>query len=259
MFATLATRRLEEASREALRAGALSVAAMIDLHLAGTFSVRGETAPTLAAAARCEEASRRFGLSSLPMSLALQAVAHGIAGNRPAMENAVAAVHEIEGDRDTAQMIALANGVALYHLGNGQLFEAIDAMDCAMELLGAVVGGPHDFPGRWALMRTVADDGGEQAREKCRALEFDTVMSRATLRAADAVATGREGETPRRSSPAPTRHSATSRAASFGAWPGCSSHPAPTETAGGNRRHGSERRWPPSRDSTLSTSPASAG
>jgi DNA-binding CsgD family transcriptional regulator len=42
-------------------------------------------------------------------------------------------------------------------------------------------------------MRTVADDGGEQAREKCRALEFDTVMSRATLRAADAVATGREG------------------------------------------------------------------
>ena len=35
------------------------------------------------------------------------------------------------------------------------------------------------FPGRWALMRTVADGGGEQAREKCRALEFDTVMSRA--------------------------------------------------------------------------------
>ena len=193
MFETLATRRLEEASREALRAGALSTAAMIDLHLAGTFSVRGETVSTLEAAARCEEASRRFGLSSLPMSLALQAVAHGIAGNRTAMDDAIAAARATEGDCDTAQMIALANGVALYHLGNGQLFEAIDAMDSAMELLGAVVGGPHDFPGRWALMRTVADDSGEQAREKCRALEFDTAMSRATLRAADAVATGRQG------------------------------------------------------------------
>ena len=102
MFETLATGRLEEASREALRAGALSTAAMIDLHLAGTFSVRGETASTLEAAARCEEASRQFGLSSLPMSIALQAVAHGIAGNRTAMEDAVAAVNETEGDRDTA-------------------------------------------------------------------------------------------------------------------------------------------------------------
>ena len=61
MFATLATGRLEEASREALRAGVLSTAAMIDLHLAGTFSIRGETESTLEAAARCEEASRRFG------------------------------------------------------------------------------------------------------------------------------------------------------------------------------------------------------
>ena len=80
------------------------------------------------------------------MSLALQAVAHGIASNRTAMEDAVAAVRETEGDRDTAQMIALANGVALYHLGNGQLFEAIDAMDSAMELLGAGSVAPTTFP-----------------------------------------------------------------------------------------------------------------
>ena len=35
MFETLATGRLEEARREALAAGALSTAAMVDLHLAG--------------------------------------------------------------------------------------------------------------------------------------------------------------------------------------------------------------------------------
>ncbi|HTT92824.1 MAG TPA: LuxR C-terminal-related transcriptional regulator, partial [Acidimicrobiales bacterium] len=194
MFETLATGRLEKAREEALRAGALSAAAMIDLHLAGTFSVRGQTALTLEAAARCEQASRCFSLSSLPMSLALQAVAHGISGNRRAMNEAIAAMRDSAGDRDTAQMIAMANGVSICHLGDGQLPEAIDAMDSAMGLLRSASGGARDFPGRWALMRTVADEGGEGAREQCRALEFDTPMSRATLWAADAVAAGRKGE-----------------------------------------------------------------
>lgn len=194
MFETLATDRLEEARQEALGAGAISAAAMIDLHLAGTFSIRGQTALTLGAAARCEEVSRRFSLSSLPMSLALQAVAHGVSGDRRAMMDAIAVMRESEGDRDTAQMIALANGVSLCHLGDGQLPEAIDAMEGAMALLRSASGGARDFPGRWALMRTVADAGGEDAREVCRALEFDTPMSRATLWAADAVAAGRKGE-----------------------------------------------------------------
>lgn len=194
MFETLATGRLEEARQEALRVGALSAAAMIDLHLAGTLSVCGQTALTLEAATRCEEVSRQLSLSSLPMSIALQAVAHGVSGNRRAMMDALSAIGECDGDRLTAQMIALANGVVLCHLGDGQLPDAIAAMDEAMGLLRTASGGARDFPGRWALMRTVADDGGEVARETCRVLEFDTPMSRATLRAADAVAAGRKGK-----------------------------------------------------------------
>jgi DNA-binding CsgD family transcriptional regulator len=89
-------------------------------------------------------------------------------------------------------MITLANGVALYHLGEGRLPEALDALDRAMDVLRAA-GGARDFPGRWALLRTVTDAGGAQARDECRRLSFDTAMSRATLRAADAVAAGREG------------------------------------------------------------------
>jgi DNA-binding CsgD family transcriptional regulator/tetratricopeptide (TPR) repeat protein len=192
MFERLATGRLEEARQEALRVGALSTAAMIDLHLAGTFSARGETTLTLEAAARCEEVSRRFALSSLPMSLALQAVAHGISGNRTGMDDAIAALHRSKGDRATAQMIALANGVALCHVGDGPLGEAIDAMDGAMELFRAAGGSANDFPGRWALLRTIVDDDGKEARDECHALEFDTSISRAALRAADAVAAGRQ-------------------------------------------------------------------
>jgi DNA-binding CsgD family transcriptional regulator len=193
MFETLATDRLEEARQAALAVGALSTAAMVDLQLAATFSCRGQAALTMSAAARCEEVSRRFGLASLPMSLALQGVAHGLTGDRTAMKAAAAAARATGGDSDTVEMITLGNGTALYHLGQGQIPEAITALDGAMELLRAAGGGAHPFPGRWALLRTVADDGGAEARAECRALDFDTAMSRATLSAADAVAAGREG------------------------------------------------------------------
>ena len=191
MFETLGTARFEEARREALAAGAISMVAMVDLQLAAAYCAR-PAGLTLAAAGRCEEASRQFGLASLPTSLALQAVAHGLSGNRTAMETLAAQARAIDGDRDTVEMITLANGLALYHLGEGQLPEALDAMDRAMDVLRAV-GGAHDFPGRWALLRTVTDAGGAQARDECRRLSFDTAMSRATLTAADAVAVGREG------------------------------------------------------------------
>ena len=87
MYETLGVDSLEEVRRDALAAGALSITAMTDLALAATYSCRGQAELTLAAATRCEEMSRRFDLASLPMSLALQAVAHGFSGNRAAMEH----------------------------------------------------------------------------------------------------------------------------------------------------------------------------
>jgi DNA-binding CsgD family transcriptional regulator len=193
MLETLATERLDAARQDALASGALSTVAMIDLQLAATFSCRGQAALTLAAAMRCEELSRRFGLSSLSLSLALQGVAYGFSGNRTAMQERAAAARGIGGDRDTVELVTLSNGVSLCHLGEGNVAEALAALDGAMELLRAVVGGAHPFPGRWALLRTAVDDGGADARAECRSLDFDTAMSRATLRAADAVAAGREG------------------------------------------------------------------
>jgi DNA-binding CsgD family transcriptional regulator/tetratricopeptide (TPR) repeat protein len=192
MFETLGTDRLEEARRQAQAAGAISMVAMVDLQLAATYSARGQAGLTLAAAARCEEVSRQFGLISLPMSLALQAIAHGFSGNRVAMEALAAHARATEGDADTVNMHLLANGVALYHLGEGQHSDALAALDGAMEVL-RVAGGARDFPGRWALLRTVTDLDGERAREECRRLQFDTGLSRATLSVADAVAAGREG------------------------------------------------------------------
>jgi DNA-binding CsgD family transcriptional regulator/tetratricopeptide (TPR) repeat protein len=193
MYETLAVGRFDEARREAVAGGALSMVAMIDLQLAATYSCRGQTDLTLESATRCEEMSRRLGLASLPMSLALQAVAHGFSGDRKAMEAAAAAARMTGGDRDTVEMVTLANGVGLYLIAEGQASEALDALDAAMAVLRSAGGGAHDFPGRWALLRTIIDVGGAEARDECRSLEFSTAMSRATLGAADAVAAGRDG------------------------------------------------------------------
>jgi len=193
MYETLSVEPLEAVRRDALAAGALSITAMIDLALAATYSCQGQVELTLTAATRCEEMSRRFGLASLPMSLALQAVAHGFSGNGAAMDATAAAARATGGDRDTVAMVTKGNGAALFHLGAGQIPEAVEALDRAMEVLRAAGGGAHEFPGRWALLRTVADDGGAEARAECRSLQFDTAMGRATLWAADAVAAGREG------------------------------------------------------------------
>jgi len=108
MFETLATGRLEDARQHALASGALSTVAAIDLQLAATFSCRGQAAQTLAAAERSSDVSRRFGLSSLPLSLALQAVAYGFSGNWARMEEAAAAARETRSDRDTVEINILA-------------------------------------------------------------------------------------------------------------------------------------------------------
>jgi DNA-binding CsgD family transcriptional regulator len=192
MFETLGTARLEEARREALAAGAISMVAMVDLQLAAAYSAQGQAGLTLATAARCEEDSRRFGLASLPASIALQAAAHGFSGNRAAMEVAAARARAVGGDRAIVEMVTLANGLALYHLGEGRLPEALDALDRAMDVLREA-RVPQDWTGRWALLRTAAGADGARAREECRGLSFDTAMSRASLRAADAVAVGRAG------------------------------------------------------------------
>jgi DNA-binding CsgD family transcriptional regulator len=193
MYETLATEKLDEVRRDALAAGALSITAMIDLALAATYSCRGQVEETLAAAKRCEDISRRFDLASLPMSLAIQAVVHGLSGDRETMTAAARAARATGGDRTTVEMTTMGNGAALFHLGTGNMPGALDALDQAMAMLRAAGGGAHEFPGRWALVRTVVDKAGSPAREEARTMAYDTAMGRATLWAADAVAAGREG------------------------------------------------------------------
>ena len=89
LFGSLATERLTEARRAAVEVGALALAAVIDLQLAALHDERGEVALALDAARQCEQASRRWGLSTLPMSLTLQAMAHARLGDEAAIARRV--------------------------------------------------------------------------------------------------------------------------------------------------------------------------
>jgi DNA-binding CsgD family transcriptional regulator/tetratricopeptide (TPR) repeat protein len=194
MFHSLSSDRLEAARRMAVEAGALAMAALVDLQLSALYEELGDVAASLEAAGRCEEASRKWHLSTLPMSLAVQAFAHAQVGNRPAAEAAIEAALATGEDRPHIEARAAANVRAVLHIVAGDLPAAARASDEGMAALRANPGATHTFPGQWALLRTILDDGGEAARAEVAALPADTPVSRTMLLAADAVAAGRAGQ-----------------------------------------------------------------
>jgi ATP/maltotriose-dependent transcriptional regulator MalT len=190
MFQTLATARLEEARQEALDAGALATAALVDLQLAAVHNERGDPHAALAAARRGADMSRRLGLATLPMCLAQQAMAHARTGHQARMEEAAAARATLQ-DVQNVNISLWGNAFAIYQLGQGDLKAAAAGLDQALDGIRAFPGAAYPFPGLWALVRTVLDDRGDQARAEARTLPFDTPVSRDLLAAADAVAAGR--------------------------------------------------------------------
>jgi DNA-binding CsgD family transcriptional regulator len=183
------------ARRMAVEAGALAMAAIVDLQLSALHEARGEVALTFETARRCEEASRRWGLSTLPMAIVMQGFMHAQLGDRPAAEACIEAALATGEDRAHVQGRAEANIRGQYHVVAGDLSGAARCFDAAMDVLRANPGATYVFPGEWALLRTVLDDDGDAARAEVASLPIDTPVSRKVLRLADAVAAGRVGRT----------------------------------------------------------------
>ena len=194
MFMSLSPDRLLEARRMAVSLGALSTAAVVDLQLGALYDERGELAEALAAAVRCEEVSRRWRLSTLPMSLGIQAAAHARLGDREAMERACAAALATGEDQDHVVQAVQGNTLPIFHVVQGDLVAAVRAADAAMDVLRRNPTAAQPFPGLWALLRTVVDDGGDEARREVGALPVDAPVSRELLVAAEAVGLGRAGD-----------------------------------------------------------------
>ena len=198
LFESLNTSRLMRARDEAVAAGALSMVAVIDLQLAATYSERAEADRALEAAVRCVEFSRRLGLGTLAMGLALQSFAYARMGRDAEMEDSIAAAMATGKDRRNVESGIWGNARATMHLIRGELDAAAVALDRCMEILRQHPGGAFPFTGLWPLVHTVLNDTEQSAaREEVRALDADTPASRHLLTAADAVAAGREGDTAR--------------------------------------------------------------
>ena len=198
LFESLNTTRLLQARDEAVAAGALSMVAVIDLQLAATYCERADAVRALEAAGRCVELSRRLGLGTLSMGLAIQSFAYARAGRDAEMEHSMAEAMATGKDRRNVESGMWGNSRATMHLFRGELDAAAVALDRCMEVLREHPGGAFPFTGLWPLVHTVLDDNEQHAaREEVRALRADTPVSRHLLTAADAVAAGRDGDTAR--------------------------------------------------------------
>ena len=194
LYDTLRLDRLRTARAEAAEIGALATMAMVDLQLAAAHNERGESADAIAAARRCAEVSAQFGLSSLAMSHAIEAMAHARRADERAMQQALDQARTTGQDADYVEAGVWGNIVPIYRVVRGELADAAAGFDRGMELLRQRPTTTFPFPGLWALVRTLLDDGGEAARTEVAGLQVDTPVSRRTLMAAEAVALGRNGE-----------------------------------------------------------------
>ena len=153
-----------------------------------------------AAALRCQPTARRYHLDLLlAEALLLEAAGHGFACCCAAMELAIAQAERI--GRPEADLAA----AAWARRGMGALLRedrdrAVAACDSAVSILreaATVYVRPYWL--HWALLHTVQDDGGDQARAEARRVsQADRPLTQIILGYADAVATGPRADRPGR-------------------------------------------------------------
>jgi DNA-binding CsgD family transcriptional regulator len=187
--------RLLKARELAAQAGALSIAATIDLQLSASYWIEFDIPASLAAAHRCQRAARRWNHPLLlAEALVNEARVHATAGNRTAMERAIGDAAALDRFEPEVQGSAWA-ARGLYALLREDHAGALAAYDTAVSIgLGSPTVYVRPYSSTWALLRTVVDDRGDQARERIRPLiPVGSLLAEAQLEYGEAVALGRHG------------------------------------------------------------------
>lgn len=183
--------RLEQARALALDAGALGLAAKVDVQIAASL-LHQDADAALVHAERSAELARRLRMDQLrATALFFQAAAHAHNRNTPAMEHCVAEAQRLAPeDLDVNAGIwgAVYAHVALLDDDRDRLAECLDR---AIEFMrSSPTTAPAPTYGLWALVRTLDDREGEQARAEARPSGVNW-ENRALLGYADAVDAGR--------------------------------------------------------------------
>jgi len=186
------TVRLERARVLALDAGALALAAKVDVQIAASL-LHQDADAALVHAERSAELARRLRLDQLrATALFFQAAAHAHNRNTPAMEHCVAETRRLApDDLDVNAGIwgAVYAHVALLDDDRDRLAECLDR---AIEFMRrSPTTAPAPTYGLWALVRTLDDREGQQARAEARPSGVNW-ENRALLGYSEAVVAGRQ-------------------------------------------------------------------
>lgn len=183
------------AAREAAEAtGAVSILALVDLHLGAVALALWDTAIAQDAFRRCVEMSGRMRLSTLGMGLVHLAAAHAMAGDADAMEDAIA--RALQADPDAVDVHAGVHGRARAFLAlrRADWATACDHLDRAIAILDTDPSLAFPFRGIWTLLRAALGRDGEEAiAHAMSAAGWGNVLNQAATAQAGAVEAGRAG------------------------------------------------------------------
>ncbi len=195
MFEAMSADRLLQASELAYEAGALAIAATVDLQLTGLYAFRFEVDRSVEVGSRAVDVARTLGLSEVHAGALFQlGFAHAIAGRGDAAEAAVDAGLRIAGERPEALALAWGHARATYSLLMEDRAQAVEQLDVAMGWARQVPGISGAFPPLWALVR-VLDGAGDDVVADVTALEMPAIpLNRVIVAMAQAVLAGRAGE-----------------------------------------------------------------
>jgi DNA-binding CsgD family transcriptional regulator len=192
---TESTVRLEQARELAVAQGALALTATLDLQIAAGLNKQFRADEAMAAACRCEQASRRFRLATLPMALIFQATAHAIRGEQRDMERAIAEAVSLAPTDSDVVGCSWGHCRATFSLLAEDLEGAHAEMTAGAELLlssPAAIAPP--FLGLWPLLGALLRHDVAEAAARVRAAHATRhLVVGSLLGYADAIAAGRAG------------------------------------------------------------------
>jgi DNA-binding CsgD family transcriptional regulator len=194
LLVTGSTAALERAYVLAIEAGALGLAATLDIQISAGL-LHHDTTAALVHAERAAEYARRLQMHQL-LATALFFTAHAYAHTRETeqMREAVAAARALAPDDLDVNAGIWGAVYAQVALIDDDRADLADNLDRAMDFMRAsATTTPAPIRGLWALVRTLDERGGEAAREEARPSTVNW-ENRALLGYADAVVAGRRGD-----------------------------------------------------------------
>jgi DNA-binding CsgD family transcriptional regulator len=191
------TQRLREVRRVAAESGAFVTVAQMDLMLADVGLSTFDGDGCREAAERCVDASRRYGLASLPVAQLWMAGAHALDGREAEMEAALAEADAAAPGNPRVLADAWGRVRATFHVLHEDRAAVRHALDRSMEYTRRGPETESVYPGQlyWALLRAMSDDDlGAPARAEVAGSRVVRIgFGRAVIGLVDAVVLGRQG------------------------------------------------------------------